>query len=266
MRCFSLLLGLCFLALTAVASAHETWLLPASFSTPPDREVALDLTSGMKFPTNEYAIIANRIAKAGLRLGTNNVALKDFKPLDQSLRLTPQLPREGLATVWVELHPLALELADDKVTEYLEEIGATDETRAAWARLKGHHPWTETYTKFAKTFIAVGNVRSDQSWREPVGMGLEIVPVSNPLELRVGQTACFKLLAKGKPLAAAPIGLMAEGATGRTFRKTDKAGFVTFPIERTGKTLIFAVDLRSAKNGTSWESDFTTLTVQVAKE
>jgi uncharacterized GH25 family protein len=40
--------------------------------------------------------------------------------------------------------------------------------------------------KLAKTFVRVGQPTADQSWREPVGLALEIVPLADPTTLLVG--------------------------------------------------------------------------------
>lgn len=264
MRALCFTLGLCLIGFVASLSAHETWLLPATFTAAANAEVRLDLTSGMAFPATEYTIRPERVARATLRVGGETSEMKEFKTLEKALRLTATMPRGGLAALWVELHPRALELSDDKVAEYLDEIGATDGTRAAWALRQGRGKWRETYTKHAKTFVGVdAAAAADDSWREPVGMGLELVPRSHPQGLRPGQPATFQLLSKGKPMAGAPVGLLAEGAAGRVFRKTDAEGLASFQVERAGRILVFAVDLRLAKGGATWESNFTTLTLQV---
>ena len=132
--------------------------------------------------------------------------------------------------------------------------------------MKGVKPWKETYSKHVKTFVAIGEVNKDDSWRKPVGMALEIVPVTEPMNLRVGQKAKFQLLSKGKPWVNSPVGLMVEGEKERTFQKTDAEGCVSFPFAKAGKVLLYAVDLRQGKDGATWESNFTTLTVGVKKE
>ncbi len=257
------LLSLFFIGLVTNLSAHETWLLPVGFSVEVNESAEVDLTSGMAFPAPDHAISEERVSRAFIRLGEDKVAVGDVNPLNTSLRFVAPLPRAGLATVWIELRPRDIELTDEEVSEYLDEIGASDETRAAWSRLRGNHAWKETYTKHAKTFVAAGDTGSDQSWREPVGMGFEIVPLSHPLELRVGEEAQFHLLKNGAPLASATVGMLVEGTDERVFQTTDAQGRVTFPVDRAGRMLVFAVDLQLAENGVSWESDFTTLTGRV---
>lgn len=244
------------------ASAHETWILPATFSVETGQEVRFDLTSGLDFPALENQIQAERLSRAAYRLGKREVKLAKLEAKDTSLALSASFPGHGLARVWVELQPRDIELGDELVAQYLDEIGAGPQTRELWERQKGHRVWKESYTKYAKTFVVVGNAREDRSWAEAIGMGLEIVPVTDPLSLKVGRELTVKLVGRGKLLAGVPIGLRIEGSE-RVFKTTDAKGRATFPIARAGKAMLFAVHLRPAQDGTTWKSDFTNLTFLV---
>lgn len=244
-----------FLA-AATATAHETWLIPARFDAAPSEVVSFDLTSGMDFPERGTPAPADRIAQAVYRLGGTN----------GRLTLSQSFATSGIATVWVDLKPREIELNDAEVAEYLDEIGASDATRALWARRKGRVPWKETYTKHAKTFVAVGFVDGDRSWAEPAGDGFELVPLDNPLSARAGGRLAVRVLDRGEPLANAPVGLMVEGSKERIFRTTDPKGEATFPLPRAGAALLFAVDLRPSADGARWTSEFTTATFRILPE
>jgi uncharacterized GH25 family protein len=55
--------------------------------------------------------------------------------------------------------------------------------------------WNE---KWSKTYINPDP--SDQTYQIPIGHNLEIVPITNPANIRRGQAASFKILYKGQPL------------------------------------------------------------------
>lgn len=256
-----LLIGL--LGLTPMANAHETWLLPATWMCPVNQMVTLDLTSGMEFPEPDHSIKPDRVAEARVRLGDTTINLKNFEAGTHSLRIIEPLPREGLATIWLSLRPREIELNAKQVAEYFAEIDASPEVRAAWARQKG--PWRETYTKHAKTFVAAGMPKADPSWKTAVGMGLELVPSTDPLALTAGSEVTFFLLSKGRPLANTSVGIMGSAMPKREFRKSNADGRVTFPIAKAGSYLVFAVDLRPVNGGETWLSDFTTVTIKVGR-
>jgi uncharacterized GH25 family protein len=249
--------------LTSLVFSHDTWLSPARSSVPVGATVTLDLTSGMAFPLLEYAIKAERIERAVVRLGGQQIELSERRAAAKSLRFTKRLETPGVATAAVSLQPKALELTPRKVAEYLAEIGAGPEIRQAWAQMKPQR-WREVYVKHAKTFVRVGAGEPDQSWAEPIGLGLEIVPETDPTQLHAGAEFPVRVLKNGQPLAAFPLGLLRANARHGIIQKTDAAGRTVFKLPAAGKWLLRGTELRRAATADrDWESDFTTLTVAV---
>lgn len=252
------------LALAAPALAHDTWLLARVTAAPLGTAVTLDLTSGMAFPANETAIKPDRIARAAVRLAGTTSDLKDRRSATTSLEFTARPSEPGVAALWVELAPKSIELKPDQVQEYLDEIGASPEIRRAWAESLEPRRWRESYVKHAKTYVRVGQPAEDRSWAEPVGMALEIVPEKDPTALRPGDGLPVRLLRDGKPLASFSVGLVHEGDADGNLATTDATGRATFRLDRAGRWLLRATDLRrSSKTDTDWESDFTTVTLSV---
>ena len=252
------------LTLCANAFAHDTWLSPSTYSAAPGQAITFDLTSGMEFPTLDSAVKPERVAKAGFRLGDETGELKEFAPAANALRFEHSFSSTGIATLWLQLSPKEIELSDEDVAHYLEEARASEEVQSAWAKQKGTgEKWKELYTKCAKTCVIVGDPAKSFSWKQPVGMALEFVPVTSPAELRVHAAAKFKLLRNGKPLGNAAVALHSEADAGPRFEKTDAEGVVTFQLEKTGPTLLATVHLRPPTAGKPWQSEFSTLTFDV---
>ena len=106
----------------------------------------------------------------------------------------------GVAAFAVELAPKTLTLTKDKVTEYLDEIGASPALRATWSQMPAPKRWRESYSKHAATFVRVGNPRDDSTWVRPMGLGLEIVPERDPTMLVSGDTLSVRVVRGGRPL------------------------------------------------------------------
>ena len=257
-------LALLALALAMPALAHDTWLLPRRASVPPGTTVTLDLTSGMAFPANETAIKPDRVGRAGLRLAGETADLKDRRSASKSLQFTARPSRPGIATLWVEFAPKAIDLTPDQVEEYLDEIGASEEVRRAWGQAPEPRTWRETYVKNAKTYVRVGEPAADRSWAEPVGMSLEIVPETDPTALRAGDGLAIRVLRGGQPVSGFSVGLVRQGDAHGTLKTTDADGRASFQLAKPGFWLLRATDVRrSSKTEGEWESDFTTLTFEV---
>jgi len=246
------------------ASAHDTWISPSAFTTAAGQEVRFDITSGMKFPTLDAGPKADRIAKAGFRLGGKTGNLKDFVGSKEALRVSHSFAENGVATVWLQSLLKQLELTDEQVAGYLEEARAPSDIRSAWERQKGKAKWKEEYIKCAKTAVAVGDAASDESWNQPVGLNLEIVPLTNPTTIKAGQSAAFKMLRDGKPLPNASLALVREGSEERVYQTTNADGVATFAFTKPGKHLLTAMILElPASQPPLWHSNFSTFTLEV---
>ena len=253
---------LCLLLSAASCLGHDTWLSPSRYSADAGQAITFDLTSGMEFPKLDAAVKPERVAKAGFRVASKSGELKEFKAGEHALRFEREFGADGVATVWLQLSAKDIELTDDDVAHYLEEIRAPEEIERAWAAQKGKQKWKELYTKCAKTFVAVGNAANDDSWREPVGLSLELVPLQNPTTIRAGDSAKFKLLSNNKPVSNAALALHSGGGN-PTYVNTDAEGVATLQFEKAGPALITNVQLQPPQGDKPWESDFTTATFEV---
>ena len=245
------------------AAGHDTWIAAEATSVAAGQICRFDVTSGMSFPVLEFAIRPERLTRAEVRLAQHTFALGAPRSQARALVLAATLAEEGIASVWVELAPKQLELSSAQVDEYLREIGMAETLGPAWRQRPEPKRWRETYTKHAKTFVRVGQRVGDESWRDPVGMALELVPDADPSGLRAGQPFGLRLLKDGQPLAGVAVAADPGGRDARTFKTTDADGRVRFEPAHAGRYLFAATQLRPLADG-SWASDFTTLTVWLA--
>lgn len=254
------LLATAALCLDATAYAHDTWVLPEKFRTAIGT-VRLGMTSGMEFPRPETAVKPDRLARSGVRLGGSEHALQVGRAEGGALELTAPIPTEGVAVVWAQSLPRTLELKPDQVRHYLEEVGAMDTLGRSW-EARGTPPIKESYIKLAKAYIRVGTAE-DPSWREPIGLDLELVPEVDPTQLRSGDRLALKVLWKGKPLAGLAVAAQPGGSKPQMSRSTAE-GRVEFVLAAAGPWLLKATRVVEVAGKTNeWESQFTTMTFEV---
>jgi len=250
--------------LVASALAHDTWLIADHTSVALNATVTLDLTSGMAFPALDVAPKRERVGNASCRLAGRRFEVSDISTGLKSLQFKAKLSETGVATIWIRLPARTIELKPEQVKEYLDEVSAPDALRRQWAEMKEPKRWRESYTKHPKTFVRVGDPKSDQSWNEPVGMYLEIVPDNDPTALRAGDEFAVHVLKDGKPFSYFALNAVREGETKGETRNTDASGGVTFRMIKAGRWLFRGTDIRkSDRADTDFESDFVTVTVEV---
>jgi uncharacterized GH25 family protein len=254
-----------FASATAVVHAHDTWLSgPAVVA--PGATAPFDLTSSGAFPAPEHAIEVARVERSSCRVGGQDVALTVGARGKQALRLTARPTLAGVVACGLALGPRTLDLKPKDVAHYLEEIGASRTIGPKWEAMPAPRKWRETYVKHAKAFTRVGDADApDLSAREPLGLGLEIVPLADPTRLRSGATLEVRLLKAGQPLAGLAMRASHSGRPA-AFATTDEDGRASFMLDGQGPWLLAATDLRpSTARPSEWDSDFTTLYLNVAK-
>src|SRR6476660_4596762 len=136
-------------AAAGLASAHETWNLPASMRVPVNKPLALDLTSGMGFAAEQTTIDPKRVVRASARLGGTSEEIQRRIVRPKSLRFvwTPRV--DGVGTIAVELAPKTLTLDPKLINEYYDEIHASPAIRAQWDSIPSPKQWRESYVKHA---------------------------------------------------------------------------------------------------------------------
>ncbi|MCX6955559.1 MAG: DUF4198 domain-containing protein [Verrucomicrobia bacterium] len=251
--------------LVAAAPAHDTWLQPDRSETTPGATFLVDLSSADGFTGFQTAIQPERVAKAVGRLGGAALVVGAGTATEKTLRFPVTVMRPGVAVMGVELKPRLLELEPDKIETYFREIHAGEELREQWAAVPEPRRWRESYVKHAKSFVRVGEpAAGDRAWAEPLGLGLEIVPERDPTTLRAGEALPVRVLRGGRPLAGFVLAYVSAGETHEHVVMTDAEGRASATLAVRGAWLVHGTDLRRATvPDREWESDFTTMTVDV---
>jgi uncharacterized GH25 family protein len=267
MKKFTIHAALMFaISLATSVLAHDTWLIPDQFNLAPKSIVTLDMTSGMEFPKLDVGPKPERVESANCRLAGKTFDITNKTAAPNSLQFKTELADTGVATFWVKLPPRSIELKPAEVKEYLDEVDAPEALRKQWAEMREQR-WRESYTKHPKTFARVGDPSSDRSWAEPAGMFLEIVPEKDPTGLKSGDDFPVRVLKEGKPFGGFSLNAVSAGDKKGETRKTDADGRVMFRVGTAGRWLLRGTDIRKSNQpGTDWESDFTTLTLEVKQK
>ena len=246
------------------ANAHDTWIAPEQGQVSRGDVARLDLTSGMTFPSLDYAIQPERVERALVHCGTTEHQMRIGQRASHSLQLEARCDGDSIATIAVDLKPKELELTPAQVDEYLEEIGQTAEIKPIWLTMPAPRRWREVYRKHAKTFVRFGTA-AGTSWKTPVGSRLEIVPRTDPTARHAGDQLAIQLLSEGRPLAGFAVAI-ASPAGKRSVVRTDDHGVATVLLPRAGPYLLSVTRLRRSEQAeVEWQSDFATMTVEAAR-
>lgn len=204
----SFLATLLVLAFASTASAHDFWLQPEDFN--PQDEGRLEVTTQVghsddisEWPADPARIIAFRAIGAS---GIEDIQSVLGKRHSQGRFDVPAMA-PGFHILAIESTPAVSVLPAEKFNKYVEDEGihpiAVHRLQNGLAEASGR----EIYSRRAKSIIAVGDVGSadDAHLTRPVGLTLEITPLSNPARLRAGSDLTLEVRYRGSPLPGATL-------------------------------------------------------------
>ncbi len=260
------LMALCLLGVSA-AQAHEFWLMPQSFSVPSNQEFQLQLRVGAGWP--------------GESLGRNPAYVERFGFVDAEgeRRIAGQPGGDPAGTVMAKRPGAAwavfrskhseITLEATKFESYLRDEGLENIINARRLNGTSDAPAHEMYSRCAKSLLHVGSSGKTPAalLKRNTGLTLELIPQTDPLQLRGGGSFTVQLLYLNKPLQGVLVKALPQTAadevkTPQITGRTDAQGRVTLPLSRGGVWLINAVHMvkAPAQLNADWESVWSSLT------
>jgi len=255
------------LASTSPALSHEFWIEPRDYRLDPGAPAVARLYVGQRMTGISYFYNPAQFARFDLVQGDRVVPVPGRVGDDPALDMVP--PGPGLWTVVHQTAPLEVFYRDwSKFVGFVEEKDFPGVLESHAARGLPETGFRESYTRFAKALIAVGDGAGADA---EVGMLTEIVAETNPFADDLSGGMTLRVLYQGAPRAGVQLELFARAADGGveiTRHRTDAAGRVTVPVRPGVEYLADAVVMRPLPNddpgaGPVWESLWAALTFRV---
>jgi uncharacterized GH25 family protein len=250
------------LALCGLARAHDCWIEPSSFRPASKDPLKIHVWVGVDWQGEEQLRNSERISKFV------QVGAKGERPIVGLDRRAPVgLMAAGEAEPLViayQTNSAHIELLPEKFDSYLREEGL-ERIIAERAKLgESAKPATEAYKRCAKSLLCVGG-RSGEHFSKPVGLQLELVPLSDPHAARVEDKLSVQILFEGKPLRDVLLMAMPKSEPQRVQKlRSDVDGKVEFAGIGAGVWLLKGVHMERARNpGSQWQSYWAALTFEV---
>jgi uncharacterized GH25 family protein len=234
-----LLLAMTLAGLALNAQAHKPWLLPSSSVVDSkDAWVSVDaaISEGL-FDIDHQPLKLDSVVATGpdgARVALENVGAG-------KLRSTFDLHLVKPGTYKIAL------VSQNVMGSYKDAAGETKRFRGTEETLAKDVPVNAAELKLSRsygrleTFVSTGT--PDLAVFKPTGVGLELVPVTHPNDMRVGEKATWRFLLDGKPavnqaFSLIPGGVRYRGTLGEIRHSTDATGEITFEIPAAGMYMI----------------------------
>lgn len=254
-------LALLILAFAGPAAAHEFWISPPDYQVPAGKPAVADIRVGESFKGNRNSYLTRRTER--FDVVQNGRIIDPDATLGDRPVLNKVLP-EGLAVVVYETTDSRLTYNEfEKFMRFVDHKDFEGFPDRHDARGLPREGFVETYRRFAKSLIAVGDgAGSDLR----VGLDTEIVAMANPYTDDVGGGLPVQVLLRGAPRVGAQVEVYAKAPDGTVLVRlyeTDAQGMATIAVAPGYEFMVDAVVLEEGKGEAAWHSMWANLTFKV---
>ena len=247
--------------------AHDLFLKLDSYFVPPNTAVRVAVLNG-SFSSSEAAVTPDRLRDLSMvgPLQRRSIPHDSWKPAGDTTWLTVQTGTAGTYVMGASLSPRQIALAAADFNNYLKEDGIPDVLDARTRNGELGRAVRERYQKHVKAILQVGDLRTN-SFEFVLGYPAEIVPLTNPYWVTVGDTLAVRCLVDGKPVAQQLV--IAGGERDTTpipeIRvRTEASGVARFVIGTAGTWYVKFIHMVPVQgDSVNYESKWATLTFQV---
>jgi len=263
MQMKKLLLIFSLLTFISSLSAHEFWLDPDKFIYRRTEKVNIRFWVGENFDGGNWQGNDGRIKSLKLYYGGVSDDLTRVVTEEEGDSIEYFMIDEGTNLIAFNSNNAFIDLEPGKFNEYLEEDGLLDALEYRKKNNEMGCNGREFYQRCAKTLLQVGEVK-DQTFGIITLMPIDIIPFSNPYQLKNKERLRVKIYYKGSPLPNTLVKTWhrVKNKTEKKDLKTDSKGEIVFPVNTTGKWMISTVKMEKLIDNPicDWQSYWGSLT------
>jgi uncharacterized GH25 family protein len=225
-------------------SAHEFWLNPDKFIYKRSEEINIRFLVGENFDGENWKGNNERIKSLKIYFGGVSDDLTPVVTEADGDSIEYFMIDEGTNLIAFNSNNSFINLEPGKFNEYLEEDGLLNALEYRKKNNEMGCSGREFYQRCAKTLLQVGEVK-DQTFEITTSMPIDIIPSSNPYQLKNKELLRVKIYYKGSPLPNTLIKAWhrMKNKTEKKDLKTDSKGEIVFPVSTIGKWMISTVKM-----------------------
>ena len=251
----------------AALLAHDLFLKLDNYFVPPNTAVRVAVLNGT-FSKREGAVAPDRLLDLSMvgPMERRPIPRESWKPSGDTTWLSVQTGAPGTYVIGASLSPRQIALSAEDFNGYLKEDGIPDVLDARTHAGELGRPARERYQKHVKAVFQVGDLRT-RAFETVLGYPAEIVPLTNPYLVIVGDTLAVRCLLDGRPVAQQLV--IAGGQRDTTSIpevrvRSDTQGVARFVIRTPGKWYVKFIHMAPVHgDSVNYESKWATLTFQV---
>lgn len=246
------------------ASAHTLFIKPDTFIVDVQETMNVNVINGT-FLKSENRIKQSMVRSTGI-FGPGDTeygfADDDWVSVDQMSVLRARFENPGNYVIAMETRPQKLSQDPEEFNYYLRYEGLYDQRDEREQLGEVETAVVEKYTKFAKAIVQVGAAQT-ANYATVLGLDVEIVPMTNPYALAVGDVFRARVLRDGEPIEGmrvfatheAYLPQDEEGIYDEAVKVvSDNEGVIEFEVTEPGHWYVRFIDLERKTDSEYWYS------------
>ncbi|MFK7856718.1 MAG: DUF4198 domain-containing protein [Granulosicoccus sp.] len=234
----TILAGVIWILSSATTWAHDFWLEPDSFTPEINDSVAVSLRYGVGLKGDTLPYINALFNDFSITNQSGRTKIESIQGNDPAATVSATA---GAQLLGYQSVPQFVELDAEKFDKYVQEEGIEYIRAERKRRGQSESPALENFVRCAKALIQTG-AADDDIYRKKLGYTLELVPLSNPYQLEMGDTLEFELLYKGNPIEGLQLQALAKIDRENVQKmRTDVNGRASVTINQPGVWLVKVV-------------------------
>ncbi|HXE76433.1 MAG TPA: DUF4198 domain-containing protein [Candidatus Xenobia bacterium] len=247
-------------------AAHDTWLVPQRFRVEVGRPVQVALNTSEAFPASEAAAAPDRIASFEAVTASGRAPVSGYR-VDGNSLVAEVTPGPGTTIVAAATKPRLIVLKPEDFNGYITAERLEAIVAARKARGDDDNDGRERYSKIAKLALCAPKPAA-VAFEKPLGLKVEILPLTDPCELEQGRELAVQVLFDGKPLAGVWLTGGYAGVRGHDYPvwvRTDAEGRARVKLDRKGAWFVRVLHMVPSNEfeDADWQSWFSTFTFEV---
>lgn len=237
-NCRDIIAGCILILGTGHTQAHDFWLEPDSFTPKENQAVAISLRFGVSLKGETLPYIDDLFTDFSLTTQNGRADITSIQGNDPAAIISAT---DGAQLLGYQSVSQFVELDAAKFNKYVEEEGIEYIRAVRKRRGQSESPAPENFVRCAKALIQTGPADHDV-YREKLGYTLELIPQSDPYQLKEGDALEFELLYQDKPIDGLQLQAVPKANPENVQKvRTDKNGRASVTIDRPGIWLIKVV-------------------------
>ena len=266
---------ICLIALV-VLSSHNLFIKLESFYLKTDTETLLYVYNGT-FNESHAVLARKRMIDVSLIIPGEGIIHPDtslwFEDNNQTI-ISIKTGKEGTAVFGISVLPRINEYTAEVFVDNMKHEGLLEVLAARKQSGEDSNPVKKKYSNHVKAIFQIGNKLSD-GYKTVLGYPIELIPMTNPYSLNVGDQLAMKLLINGKPKSGVMVyasfndrhGHAEDGSPLDAFKvRTNSNGVVRIKISEAGHWYFRTVYLiKNPEKDADYLSNSAAITFEIRK-